>query len=54
MFLTALISEPAFAYIDPGSGGFILQAIIGALAAGAVALKMFWSRILSLFTKRKR
>jgi hypothetical protein len=54
VLLTTLISTPAFAYIDPGSSGFILQAIIGALAAGVVALKTYWHRLLSLFAKLKK
>lgn len=35
-----------FAYLDPGSAAIILQMIGGGLAAAAVALKLFWRRIL--------
>jgi len=52
-FLMMFVAEPALAYIDPGTGGFILQAIIGGIAAGAVALRMFWHRIVFLMSKRK-
>jgi hypothetical protein len=49
----AVIAVPsANAYIDPGSGSFIFQVLIGGLLAGAVAVKHFWRRIVSLFTRR--
>ena len=33
------------AYIDPGSGSFILQALVAALAGIAVAIHAYWTRI---------
>jgi hypothetical protein len=37
--------EPAYAYLDPGTGSFILQMLLaGALAAGA-SVKLFWHRL---------
>ena len=41
------------AYLDPGSAGIILQMIGGGLAALAVAIKLFWHRILR-FLRIKR
>jgi hypothetical protein len=35
------------AYLDPGSAGIILQMIGGGVAALAVAIKLFWRRILT-------
>jgi hypothetical protein len=40
------------AYIDPGTGSIILQAIIGAIFAGLVTLKFYWARVKRVFTKR--
>ena len=37
------------AYLDPGSGSIVLQAILGGLAGVAIALKFFGRRILRLF-----
>jgi hypothetical protein len=37
------------AYIDPGTGSLILQAIIGAVAGLAIATKLYWSKVLKLF-----
>jgi hypothetical protein len=40
---------PALAYIDPITGSFILQALIGGFAAAAVAIKRVRVKILGLF-----
>ncbi len=42
----------AHAYIDPGSGSFIFQVLIGGLLAAGVALKTFWGRITAFFSRR--
>lgn len=49
-----VISVPAYAYIDPGSGSMILQGLIAALAAIAVTAKLWWHRLLVLLHIRKR
>ena len=45
IFLLALFAEPAFAYLDPGTGSMLLQVILGGVAAVGVALKLFWHKI---------
>ena len=42
----------ANAYVDPGSGSFVFQALIGGLLAIGVALKVFWARIVGFFTRK--
>jgi len=49
--LLAMASSPAHAYLDPGTGYLVLQAIVGAVAAGLVLLKMYWYRVLSWFRR---
>jgi hypothetical protein len=44
----------ALAYIDPGTGSMLLQVIVGGVAAAAVGLKLFWSRLLGFFRIRRR
>jgi divalent metal cation (Fe/Co/Zn/Cd) transporter len=53
--MTALIfsSSPAYAYLDPGTGSAILQGIIGAIAAIAIVLKLYWHRFLRILGIRK-
>lgn len=39
----------AFAYLDPGSGSYILQAVIAGVLGGAYAIKLYWFKIISFF-----
>ena len=41
----------AHAYFDPGTGAFIVQAILGFLAAIVASLTMTWTRIKLFFLK---
>jgi hypothetical protein len=51
--LSLLVVPVANAYIDPGTGSVIFQAVIaGAMAAG-LALKLTWRRFKSLFSGRR-
>lgn len=47
------IAEPAFAYIDPGTGHMLFQTVIGAVAAAGVAFATGWRWLRSLFQRRK-
>ncbi len=47
--LVLLMPLPAYAYLDPGMGSLILQAIIGTIAGGLVILKLYWYRIKKFF-----
>ena len=37
--------NPQLAYLDPGTGSFILQALVAALAGIVVTLNVYWSKI---------
>ena len=41
------------AYLDPGTGSMLVQLLVGGLAAAAVAIKLYWYRILRLLRIRK-
>ena len=34
-----------FAYIDPGTGSYLLQIAVAGLLGAGVAIKLFWERI---------
>ena len=36
---------PRLAYVDPGSGSFILQAVVATLAGAVVVANSYWRRI---------
>ena len=41
------------AYLDPGSGSVLLQALLGGVAAVAITGKLWWHRLLTLLRIRK-
>ena len=41
----------AFAYLDPGTGSIILQAIIGFVAAVGATVSIYWQKFKSFFKK---
>jgi hypothetical protein len=42
----------AYAYIDPGTGSFVVQAVIASVAGAIYVLKTYWARITSFFKKK--
>ena len=36
-------------YVDPGSGSFVLQAVVAALAGVVVTVNHYWQRIRAFF-----
>lgn len=51
LFITA--SSPAYGYIDPGTGSLIIQGVIGAIAAVAITVKLYWHKLKLFFLRRK-
>ncbi len=43
----------ALAYIDPGTGSYVLQLIIAALVGASFTIKIFWKKIVRIFRKDK-
>ena len=48
LLLLLAASQPAFAYIDPGSGSAIMSVLIGFFVAIGVVVKTFWYKIKSV------
>jgi hypothetical protein len=40
-------------YLDPGTGSFVVQAVLAALLGLGVFIKLFWGKITSLFRKKE-
>jgi hypothetical protein len=40
-----LMAKPADAYVDPGTGGMLIQLIAGGTAGLAVLMKLYWRRL---------
>ena len=47
------IASPAYAYLDPGTGSMLISAVLGVAAALALAVKMFWYRLIGLFRGKR-
>jgi hypothetical protein len=47
------IASPAYAYLDPGTGSMLISAVLGVAAAVALAVKMFWYRLVGLFRGKR-
>jgi hypothetical protein len=50
VFAVVLAPGVAHAYIDPGTGSFVIQGIIAAIVGAGFAIKMFWHRIKAFLT----
>jgi hypothetical protein len=48
-----LLTGPAHAYLDPGTGSIILQGLIGAAVGGLFVVKMQWARIKAWLASRQ-
>lgn len=45
--------EPAYAYLDPGTGSILLQGLIAAIAGTMVTGGMYWRKIKNIFSSNK-
>ena len=54
LILFLMFNSKAHAYLDPGIGSIILQAIIGGIAATIFTIKMYWQKIKDFFNKKKK
>ena len=58
ILLLAASTKPAHAYLDPGSGSYIIQLIIAGGVGALFTVKTFWLQIknffTSLFRRKKR
>ena len=60
IFTMALLSVTvdAYAYIDPGTGSYILQIVLAFFLGALFALKMFWKNVkgfvVNLFSRGKK
>jgi hypothetical protein len=46
--------EIRVAYLDPGTATLIWQAVVGALAAAIIAIRVYWQKIRALFRRSSR
>lgn len=52
LFVASLLTAaPAQAYVDPGTGGMLVQFVTGGVAGLLVLVRLYWSRIIGAFRK---
>jgi len=58
LLISPVTLQLAYGYLDPGTGSYILQLLVGGLLGGLFAIGLFWKRVLAfvkrLFTPRNR
>jgi hypothetical protein len=47
--LQVILSQNAFAYIDPGTGSYIFQVMIAVFIGGLFTIKTYWRKIKDFF-----
>jgi hypothetical protein len=52
--LAVCVPNPAYAYLDPGTGSMILQLLLGGVAGVLIIAKLYWQLFRDLFAKRKQ
>ena len=51
LLLLTASTHTVHAYVDPGTGSYVIQLVIAALAGIAFAIKIYWGRIKGLFSR---
>ncbi|MCF7810505.1 hypothetical protein K9N50_05910 [bacterium] len=56
VFATVILccTRNAYAYLDPGTGSYLLQILIAGLVGAAFSIKVFWLRIKDFFSGKKK
>ncbi|MGE0745618.1 MAG: hypothetical protein AB7K86_10235 [Rhodospirillales bacterium] len=49
-----MLTAPAHAYLDPGTGSILLQGLVGAVAGALVAIRLYWGRVVAVLRPRAR
>jgi hypothetical protein len=45
------VAKPAYAYIDPGTGSLVIQAVLAAVLTVGATVKVFWHQIKEKYRK---
>ncbi len=48
-FILFIFAKNSYAYLDPGTGSYILQILIASVLGALFAIKVFWRKIIGFF-----
>lgn len=51
LIIIFLYPSTSYAYLDPGTGSILLQAILGAIATGFMVISIWWQKFKSFISK---
>jgi len=54
LLISTAASSPVYAYLDPGTGSILVQALVAAIAGIAVTLRIYWGQLRNLFSGKRR
>ncbi len=49
-----VMASPAYAYLDPGTGSFIIQMLVAGIAGALFMLKTYWQKFIGFFSENRR
>ena len=52
ILVVIMLQSPAHAYLDPGQGSIMLQALFAGGAGAAVVVKMYWQQLKTMFARK--
>jgi hypothetical protein len=52
LLIFMVTSQPAHAYLDPGTGSFLFQLLVGGILSGLFAIKIYYKKIKGWFKKQ--
>lgn len=52
-FLLLVCARPAHAYLDPGSGGMMVQLLLGGVGGAVVLVRLYWQQLLTRIGLRR-
>jgi len=50
VFFILFFSTPVYAYIDPGTGSYIIQLLLAGFLGALLAVKIFWKKLKIFFS----
>lgn len=53
LLMVQMASPPlAYAYIDPSTGGMLLQLLLAGVAGALIIIKLYWEKLRSIFSSK--
>jgi hypothetical protein len=54
LLLFSIMPRNAHAYLDPGTGSYIIQILVAGILGASFTVRLYWKKIKSLFTRDKK